>query len=33
MIERYLPQVPVLSYNELEASIEVQSIGVVNVEG
>ncbi|WP_404462261.1 flagellar biosynthesis protein FlhA [Sutcliffiella horikoshii] len=33
MLERYLPQVPVLSYNELEASIEVQSIGVVNVEG
>ncbi|KPB04380.1 flagellar biosynthesis protein FlhA [Bacillus sp. CHD6a] len=33
MLDRYLPQVPVLSYNELEASIEVQSIGVVNVEG
>ena len=29
--ERYFPQIPVLSYNELEASIEVQSIGVVNV--
>ncbi|WP_226681285.1 flagellar biosynthesis protein FlhA [Sutcliffiella horikoshii] len=33
MLDRYIPQVPVLSYNELEASIEVQSIGVVNVEG
>jgi flagellar biosynthesis protein FlhA len=33
LLERYLPQLPVLSYNELEASIEVQSIGVVNVEG
>ncbi|QFT88883.1 Flagellar biosynthesis protein FlhA [Bacillus sp. THAF10] len=33
LLERYLPQVPVISYNELEASIEVQSIGVVNVEG
>lgn len=31
MIERYLPQVAVLSYNELEPHIEVQSIGVVNV--
>ncbi|WP_417900546.1 flagellar biosynthesis protein FlhA [Bacillus haimaensis] len=33
LLERYLPQIPVLSYNELEASVEVQSIGVVNVEG
>ncbi|WP_230499880.1 flagellar biosynthesis protein FlhA [Sutcliffiella rhizosphaerae] len=33
LLERYLPHVAVLSYNELEASIEVQSIGVVNVEG
>ncbi|GAE29263.1 flagellar biosynthesis protein FlhA [Halalkalibacter hemicellulosilyticus] len=32
LIERYLPQVPVLSYNELEADIEVQSVGVVNGE-
>ncbi|NJP36336.1 flagellar biosynthesis protein FlhA [Alkalicoccus luteus] len=32
LIERYLPQVPVLSYNELEPDIEVQSIGVVNVK-
>ncbi len=31
LIERYLPQVVVLSYNELEPNIEVQSIGVVNV--
>lgn len=29
--ERYFPQIPVLSYNELEASVEVQSVGVVNV--
>ncbi|WP_100404469.1 flagellar biosynthesis protein FlhA [Bacillus solitudinis] len=32
MFERYLPHVPILSYNELEADIEVQSVGVVNVE-
>lgn len=32
LIERYLPTVPVLSYNELEPDIEVQSIGVVNIE-
>lgn len=31
LIERYLQQVPVLSYNELEANVEVQSIGVVNI--
>ncbi|SFM30151.1 flagellar biosynthesis protein FlhA [Salibacterium qingdaonense] len=30
LIERFLPQVPVLSYNELEPNIEVQSTGVVN---
>ncbi|UCZ51710.1 flagellar biosynthesis protein FlhA [Bacillus shivajii] len=30
LIERYIPQVPVLSYNELEPHIEVQSVGVVN---
>ncbi|KQL54618.1 flagellar biosynthesis protein FlhA [Heyndrickxia shackletonii] len=30
--ERYFPQIPILSYNELEANVEVQSIGVVNVE-
>lgn len=28
---RYFPQIPVLSYNELEATIEVQSVGVVDV--
>ncbi|MBP3952020.1 flagellar biosynthesis protein FlhA [Bacillus suaedae] len=32
MLERYLPHVPILSYNELEADVEVQSVGVVNVE-
>ncbi|WP_010301472.1 flagellar biosynthesis protein FlhA [Kurthia senegalensis] len=32
LTERYFPQVPILSYNELEASIEIQSVGVVNVE-
>jgi flagellar biosynthesis protein FlhA len=31
LLERYLPHVPVLSYNELEPTIEVQSVGVVNV--
>ena len=32
MSERYFPQIPILSYNELESSIEVQSVGVVNVD-
>lgn len=32
LIERYMPQVPVLSYNELEPTVEVQSIGVVNMQ-
>ena len=32
MSERYFPHVPILSYNELESSIEVQSVGVVNVD-
>ena len=32
MIERYFPQIPVLSYNELESNIEVQSVGVVNID-
>jgi flagellar biosynthesis protein FlhA len=32
LTERYFPQVPVLSYNELEANVEVQSVGVVNVD-
>lgn len=31
LTERYFPQIPILSYNELDASIEIQSIGVVNV--
>ncbi|MFC0558588.1 flagellar biosynthesis protein FlhA [Halalkalibacter alkalisediminis] len=31
LLERYLPHVPILSYNELEADVEVQSVGVVNV--
>nr|WP_083991190.1 flagellar biosynthesis protein FlhA [Alkalihalobacillus pseudalcaliphilus] len=30
LLERYLPQVTILSYNELEAEVEVQSVGVVN---
>ncbi|MBS7344537.1 MAG: flagellar biosynthesis protein FlhA [Caryophanon sp.] len=32
LTERYFPQVPVLSYNELDAAIEIQSVGMVNVE-
>ncbi|WP_158737707.1 flagellar biosynthesis protein FlhA [Alteribacillus sp. YIM 98480] len=32
MIERFFPQVPVLSYNELEPNVEVQSVGVVSAE-
>ena len=32
MTERYFPQIPILSYNELEASIEVQSVGVVDID-
>ncbi|SDG98416.1 flagellar biosynthesis protein FlhA [Alteribacillus persepolensis] len=32
LIERVFPQVSVLSYNELEPTVEVQSVGVVNVE-
>lgn len=31
LIERYFPNVPVLSYNELEADVEVQSVGMVNI--
>lgn len=31
LIERFLPQVVVLSYNELEPNVEVQSLGVVNI--
>lgn len=32
LTERYFPQIPVLSYNELDAAIEIQSVGMVNVE-
>ena len=32
LTERFFPQVPILSYNELDANIEVQSVGVVNVD-
>ncbi|USK61225.1 flagellar biosynthesis protein FlhA [Peribacillus asahii] len=31
LTERYFPNVPIISYNELEASVEVQSVGVVDV--
>ncbi|RDY72140.1 flagellar biosynthesis protein FlhA [Halobacillus trueperi] len=31
LLDRFLPQVVVLSYNELEPTVEVQSVGVVNV--
>ncbi|KHE71272.1 FHIPEP family type III secretion protein, partial [Halobacillus sp. BBL2006] len=31
LLDRFLPQVTVLSYNELEPNVEVQSVGVVNV--
>ncbi len=32
LTERYFPKVPILSYNELEANVEVQSVGVVNFD-
>ncbi len=32
LTERYFPQTPILSYNELETNVEVQSVGVVNIE-
>ncbi len=32
LIEPYFPGIPVLSYNELESTVEVQSVGVVNIE-
>ncbi|QPA32066.1 flagellar biosynthesis protein FlhA [Thermaerobacillus caldiproteolyticus] len=32
LTERYFPNVPVLSYNELEANVEVQSVGMVDIE-
>ena len=31
LIERVMPDIPVLSYNELEPHVEVQSVGVVNL--
>ena len=31
LTERYFPQVPIISYNEFEANVEVQSLGVVNI--
>lgn len=32
-IERFAPDLPVLSYNELEPDIEIQSVGAVNILG
>lgn len=32
LTERYFPQIPILSYNELDANVEIQSVGVVNIE-
>ncbi len=32
LTERYFPQIPILSYNELDANVEIQSVGVVTVE-
>jgi flagellar biosynthesis protein FlhA len=32
LLERYMPTIPVLSYNELEANIEIQSVGMVTIE-
>lgn len=32
LLDRFLPQVAVLSYNELEPNVQVQSVGVVNIE-
>ncbi|WP_338452064.1 flagellar biosynthesis protein FlhA [Niallia oryzisoli] len=32
LTERYFPQIPILSYNELEANVEVQSVGVVSID-
>ncbi|MFE8695167.1 flagellar biosynthesis protein FlhA [Cytobacillus sp. FJAT-53684] len=32
LTERYFSQIPILSYNELEANVEVQSVGVVTVD-
>ncbi|BDG48034.1 MULTISPECIES: flagellar biosynthesis protein FlhA [Parageobacillus] len=32
LTERHFPNLPVLSYNELEANVEVQSVGMVDIE-
>jgi flagellar biosynthesis protein FlhA len=32
LTERYFPQIPILSYNELESNVEVQSVGMVNID-
>jgi flagellar biosynthesis protein FlhA len=32
LLERYFPRLPILSYNELEPNVEVQSVGVVTIE-
>ncbi|MBB6282177.1 flagellar biosynthesis protein FlhA [Geobacillus subterraneus] len=32
LTERHFPTIPVLSYNELEADVEVQSVGMVEIE-
>ena len=32
-IEGFAPDLPVLSYNELEPTVEIQSVGVVNISG
>lgn len=32
LTERYFPQIPILSYNELESSVEVKSVGVVTID-
>ncbi|WP_374718416.1 flagellar biosynthesis protein FlhA [Parageobacillus toebii] len=31
LTERYFPNLPILSYNELEANVEVQSVGMVDI--
>jgi len=31
LLERTLPQIPILSYNELEPTVQVESVGMVNV--
>jgi len=31
LMERALADIPILSYNELEPNVEVQSVGVVNL--